>query len=197
MTRERPILFSGPMVRAILAGRKSVTRRVVPHLRHDPDRARLLGVHGDVASFGDSIPDDPCSIEIRCPFGAPGDRLWVREAWAITGHDLITYRSDGITRRVPVDLEAEYAKPLRWRPSIFLPRWGSRLSLEVTDVRAERLQEIDEHDAIAEGVDGWVTDTRCETARDGFRVGWDLLNGKRAPWESNPWVWVVSFRRVP
>jgi hypothetical protein len=81
-----------------------------------------------------------------------------------------------------------------WRSPLFMHRWASRITLEILTMRVERLQDIDEADAIAEGVDGWVYDERCETARDGYRVAWDKINGKRAPWASNPWVWAIEFK---
>lgn len=190
--RERPILFSAPLVRAILEGRKTQTRRVLKC--EDPDAMRLLHTdpvpHG-VATFGHSIPDDPCPLDIPCPYGAEGDRLWVREAHACG--DMGPMREGG-----PIFYRADYSDSDPhvgpWRPSIHMPRWASRIDLLVTSVRAERLQEIDNLDAEAEGL---IPDP-ADFPRDQFRVLWDQINGKRdgCSWASNPWVWVVSFRRV-
>jgi hypothetical protein len=161
---------------------------------------------------------------VLCPYGAPGDRLWVREAWgnshaAAHASDEnagpFVYRADGeSTTRT---LEG------RWRPSIHMPRRASRLTLEVTGVRVKRLQDISEEDALAEGIPfvppqsddesgvflapgvrqgwGWSKEIRSQdrwapTAGIAYRVLWDSINAKRAPWDSNPWVWVVEFQRL-
>lgn len=198
---ERPILFSGAMVRAILAGTKTQTRRVVKP-RKDPDYGRELS---------------PCEIAgdehiaRLCPYGAPGDRLWVRETFAGSiayerhGYPLkewgnkIWYVADGEPR------SGQWTRP---RPSIHMPRCLSRITLEVTEVRVERLQDISDQDAVAEGtpcyVCGGPMDGRSEddchcfhrraTASD-YRGLWESINGPGS-WEANPWVWCVSFRRI-
>lgn len=177
--RERPILFSGPMVRAILAGTKTQTRRVV---KVEPGKL--------------DVGENPA-----CPYGVPGgSRLWVRETWyddnatrdaepIPTSHDdFIHYRADGEAH----DQFEELDGFLRWRPSIFMPRWASRITLEVTEVRVERLQEITEADAWAEGIAAHVV----RPIHD-YAALWDSLNAKRGfGWDTNPWVWVVSFRRL-
>ena len=202
-SKERPILFSAPMVRAILDGRKTQTRRVFK---------RRTGITGPEL--------DPT---FRCPYGSPGDRLWVRETWGSAdtmyqGHEndvpgVIAYRADrsaidqGISRQVKIpqwDLDQWNWDCIKWRPSIHMPRWASRITLEVTDVRIERLQDITEEDARAEG----ITDGGCLTcgenepcgcdnprpdARDGFAGLWQDIYGPDS-WHANPWVWVVSFR---
>ena len=146
--KERPIIFSGPMIRAILEGRKTQTRRIVK----------------------------PNCLSKLSPYGRTGDRLWVRETW---GHNPegpgYVYRSDG-------DFDMKFHGD-RWRPSIHMPRWASRITLEVTGVRVERLQDINEEDALAEGVE------------HAFRSLWESINGPGS-WDANPWVWVVEFRRV-
>lgn len=185
--RERPILFSGAMVRAILNGRKNQTRRVVR-----PD-------------------GDPTDSALRCPYGAPGDRLWVRETWAV-GRVFDRTRPAEIPtveRDVPVWWRADgFAEESdnrgRWRPSIHMPRWASRITLDIVSVRVERLQAITEADAFAEGVeanpyvmcDGTTDEAMSISARDNFRALWDSINGKRlgCSWGANPWVWVVEFR---
>jgi hypothetical protein len=214
-TRERPILFSGPMVRAILDGRKTQTRRVV---KPQPDIAHwqyIQAMHGtspppDPVKFGDWRqwrrvgPDYPDGKDddIWCPY-ADGDRLWVREAFcyerdpvsAQLGRPL--YRADGANIIKTDDdgfqvynKDGYEASP--WVPSIHMPRAVSRLTLEVVNVRVERLQGISEQDAKAEGCD--VVAKGLVTARELFEQLWDGINAKRAPWASNPWVWVVEFR---
>lgn len=184
---ERPILFSGPMVRAILDGRKTQTRRLV------------------VCRSKRATDFDLWLQEAECPYGQPGDRLWVRETWG-RSTDLVrgyVYATDQHVSRF--DILGE-----RWTPSIHMPRAASRLSLEVTSVRVERLQNISEEDALAEGIRedgepwaseyGWgVADRRvwaANTARQRFEYAWDRINGDRAAWASNPWVWCVGFKRV-
>lgn len=196
--RERPILFSGAMVRAILDGKKTQTRRIVMR--------------------GSTMPSS-------CPYGVPGDRLWVRETWHQCPHcdRTVAYRAGGWM--IPPsgapddggDRSDRDDRPLGpkcaahgWRPSIFLPRWASRISLRVTDVRVQRVRDISGIDIVHEGVVERAHDDpnlgRCPvSALDGklypdltslWRAGWNSINGKRAPWESNPWVWAVRFERV-
>ncbi|EOK5395677.1 hypothetical protein ACM6SP_004150 [Pseudomonas aeruginosa] len=191
--RERPILFSGPMVRAIIEGRKTVTRRVV---KPQPD---FLGSMTD--------PNTPFKTlgaglhgQIVCPYGQPGDRLWVRETFAVYGNEkmaAIHYRAD---RPHHVG-----QKGMGYKPSIHMPRWASRILLEITAVRVERLQEISEQQALAEGVKGEAcdharqacSDIGCwgDTAKGAFGFLWESLNGAGS-WAANPWVWVVEFKRV-
>lgn len=222
--KERPILFSGPLVRAILAGRKTETRRVVklPSGINLVERSTAGEWLFSVAREG----RDPALIHAqRCPYGGPGDRLWVRETWRPWGWDddqtpycLLKYRADGGEGRTemprskilqwaaeydaihPGDEAAKVAWWDRWRPSIHMPRWASRILLEVTDVRVERLQAITEEGARAEGVEPAPF---CKSGRpvgmwhvETFECLWDEINSKRAPWGGNPWVWVVSFKRV-
>jgi len=206
--KERPILFSAPMVRALLAGRKSMTRRTVkpqpgPHLGlqemwgTSPD-GFAFGEPGLWRVVGEDYPDDE-SDDRRCPYGAPGDRLCVREAFRYTDEfrQHVEFRADQ-------DKETD---GFRWRPSIHLPWMFSRLMLEITRVRVEQLQEITEEDARAEGVtlmESISPDQRL--AGTGERFGdaphrcafaclWDEINPETS-WVSNPWVWVVKFRRV-
>lgn len=208
---ERPILFSGPMVRAIMDGTKTQTRRVVKFDAAsftDPFVTFGAGHSGLGAYVHESEYADEGSLFVPCPYGVPGDTLWVRETWrpgrglavvaspralrAPAGAALapgIIYAADGAT--LPAGC--------RWRPSIHMPRWASRLTLLVKSVRVERLQEISTEDATAEGLpngcfDERCTDPRCR-ARARFEGAWDTINGKRAPWASNPWVWVVEFER--
>lgn len=206
---ERPILFAGRLVRAILEGGKTQTRRVV---KPQPRFAQTLRNGSHEASADGGFDQDLKTL--RCPHGAPGDRLWVRETWKenVPPSGWI-YRATDESSIDPRD-----ARP--WRPSIFMPRAASRLLLEVLDVRVAQLQDIIEADAIAEGVPreklppdpdnfhppgsyGFVSGLHpfpegriYPTAREAFAEGWDALNGKRAPWTSNPWVWAIAFRRA-
>lgn len=188
---ERPILFSGPMVRAIIEGRKTQTRRAVKGLALDwLNDARFTPGYVAAASNG------------LCPFGYAGDRLWVRETFAEVNGCLL-YRAD-----------QEYAVR-RWTPSIHMPRSACRLVLDISDVRIERLQDITDQDAVAEGC-RWVgtrggrdvysassrapgvrvenfNPTGAPSAREAFEGLWASING-RDSWDANPWVWVVSFR---
>ena len=218
---ERPILFSGPMVRAILDGRKTQTRRLL-RLPPPADTVKVVRSPSSGRWFSESAPwtlgdmfpgaDRPeqkviwrGAHGVRCPYGQPGDRLWVRETWG-RSTDLVrvyVYAADQHVSRF--DILGE-----RWTPSIHMPRAASRLSLEVTSVRVERLQNISEEDALAEGIRedgepwaseyGWgVADRRvwaANTARQRFEYAWDRINGDRATWDSNPWVWCVGFKRV-
>ncbi|HEK0243435.1 hypothetical protein FA568_09800 [Pseudomonas aeruginosa] len=204
--RERPILFNDQMVRAILEGRKTVTRRVV---KPQPD---FLGSMVDPNTPFKTL-DAGLHARITCPYGEPGDRLWVREAWAadaqvdaIAPSDL----SQGEPIWYPADLSVRQTgcsmiSKGRVRPSIHMPRWASRILLEITAVRVERLQDISEEQALAEGVRGEPCDhTRqacadigCwgDTAKGAFGFLWESLKGEGS-WAANPWVWVVEFKRV-
>jgi len=177
---ELPILFSGEMVRAILDGRKTQTRRVV--------KLPVSEIGKMVKYRGDWVL--PCEWS---PYGKSGDRLWVRETWWQWGgtEKRISYRADTLP---------SFAPNGGFRPSIFMPRWASRITLEVVDVRVERLQDISEDDAKAEGVmasGGWNADDTeyCVGYRTAFSRLWDSINAKRGySWATNPWVWAVEFK---
>jgi hypothetical protein len=194
--KERGILFSAPMVRAILAGTKTQTRRVV---RGPIEYLGPSGGQDDLSSWGWFFDGqdqhgymvlargmnerfDNGFISIPCPYGVPGDRLWVRETWRGEGPSTVQYRADGGD-----------VGTLKWRPSIFMPRAYSRIDLEVTEIRVQRVQEITEEDAYAEGISGG--DSMGDPVGEYAKL-WDSINGKRAPWASNPWVWALTFRRV-
>ncbi|HFT7982104.1 TPA: hypothetical protein ACU9Z7_001360 [Pseudomonas aeruginosa] len=203
--RERPILFNDQMVRAILDGRKTVTRRV---MKPQPVLDGHFWTYGG-AGWSDRInsltPVAGHSLAARCPYGQPGDRLWVREAWACTlvaqapGEEWVVYREG--------DNRTDYGGP--WKPSIHMPRWASRILLEITAVRVERLQDISEEQAEAEGTQGCVPycqspydsdgapacDCMNLTYKESFQALWSSINGA-ASWDANPWVWVVEFKRV-
>lgn len=188
--KERPILFSGPMVRAILEGRKTQTRRVVKPQPSEPVTWGCIGGKGFGFIAGDEM--------LRCPYGVPGDRLWVRESfsydarwryewWQETGERPdIWYWADGN----PTD--GDWTKP---KPSIHMPRSASRITLEVKSVRVERLQDITPEDAEAEGIDEFMREKKLggyyTTA---FSRLWESINGPGS-WEQNPWVWVIEFSK--
>lgn len=205
-SRERPILFSAPMVRAILDGRKTQTRRIVK-----PQPACLSGPNFD-GLWSDSIP--PVVRYFGCPYGAPGDRLWVREtfrtlydpATCLEGALTIDYRADGVKRIGDEKLNGSIEREFKWAPSIYMRRFQSRITLEVVAVRVERLQSISEEDAQKEGVsrhhkrtDLWqaynCTDGVCTTAIKSFETLWVEINGEDAL-DFNPWVWVITFKTV-
>jgi len=197
--KERPILFSAPMVRAIQEGRKTVTRRTVKV--HPRSRA-------DIGSYGLGQPfirnPDVTKPNSECPYGRPGDRLWLRET-----HFINDYREAKVPEAERADTEIVYrADPLpcwegeeseiRWRPSIFMPRWASRILLEITAVRVERLQDISEEQSEAEGVYFLRAAPDFDetlTAKQLYEILWDHINGNGA-WDANPWVWVVEFKGV-
>lgn len=201
--KERPIIFSGSMVRAILEGRKSVTRRLVKPIG-------CINVDGGGTPFTQRW-DEGEQVNWRRDVPRPcdvGDRLWVRETFRLVAFEhvdgnvscAVDYRAGENTDLNPrlrggVELFDERTD---WRPSIFMPRWASRITLEVTGVRVERLQDISEEDARAEGLQlpPAVVTTAPDAGRKAFARLWDRINGKRAPWASNPWVWVLEFKRV-
>ncbi|KJK22162.1 hypothetical protein UB46_23490 [Burkholderiaceae bacterium 16] len=257
MTKERPILFSAPMVRAILDGRKTQTRRMLnPQPVWDPHWGSAAGLTGawrigspapmGLAERGDHwslIFDDEKRLRYPtaeaygwgaragCPYGQPGDRLWVRKSWRVgKPHDktpprdilplqlaagrgvTVLYAAGGARSIGPAGrIEPTYpddAPMPNWagkgRPSIHTPRALSRIVLELTGVRVERLNDCSEADAIAEGIapelDGWTDYSNpscqmCTNSVNSYRTLWDSINGAGA-WEANPWVWVVEFRRV-
>lgn len=220
---ERPIIFSGPMVTAILEGKKTMTRRATAvNLTHDcfasPVTFYDMGENKWACqNCGHGVEQDGGS-SFRCPFGAVRDRLWVRETWGwnygpagmLSEDCAITYRVDGKQR--PFDGNAivnQTGKFLtgegKWKSPIFMPRWASRLTLEILSIKVERLQDIGIADIQAEGVLPSDYPNGTYTAEFGWehrlwREGWDKLNGKRAgsayAWEKSPWVWVLEFRRV-
>lgn len=189
--KERPILMGAPMVRAILAGTKTQTRRVVKPPRNRP--AFVLLDHGN--GWWPYQSDDGMEHPYTCPYGKPGDRLWVREAFMHEPADYCWEASVSIPcRPASTVYRADFheSQPGEgWKPSIHMPRSLSRILLEVTAVRVERLQEISEADAMAEGC---YTDPACP-AYDAYRSLWDQINGPSS-WDANPWVWVVEFKRV-
>ena len=207
--KERPILFSGAMVRAILDGRKTQTRRVVkqatgPSLSVDCNEdgiAELSWLHGP----GPGYDVEETIKHVACPYGKPGDRLWVRETWAqpaALDPGPTVYRAD-YPACVPAGFEnIPPAEAITWKPSIHMPRALCRLMLEITGVRVERLNDCSEADALAEGLKpapgGWWSGAEGQAAptpQAAYALLWDSINGAGA-WGANPWVWVVEFRRA-
>lgn len=225
--KERPILFSGPMVRAILDGRKTQTRRVMK-----PQPSPMMT---DVVCYldnttwcftgpqrdgdGNPLPLDQwkggwpdCGPDFFCPYGVPGDRLWVRETWIPVVHGsyepwdrdrkapksnyeaCIVHRADSTIDGKGLD---EYL--CKWRPSIFMPRWASRITLEITDVRGQRLQDISASDCEAEGIppQGGNSSDGEWRMRMAFKSLWDSINAKRGfGWDTNPWVWALTVKDI-
>jgi hypothetical protein len=223
----RPILFSGPMVKAILNGQKTQTRRIVraPKCatingrvsrddKHFVDDGGALTPKGEQylhwAYGGGDCGCDVLQQRVFSPYGTLGDRLWVRETWCEATKwypaNAFAYRADHEEHEYREHHRGcSYEKDGRknfdcmacgfeqWRPSIFMPRNASRISLKIERIRVERLNNITESDACAEGVGNPIT-RDCKVPK--FAALWDKINGKRAPWASNPFVWVVEFRRL-
>lgn len=195
--KERPILFSGPMVRAILAGKKTQTRRAfsaqVRLKRFTPD-IQYAVENGEVEA-----------ANYTCPYGRPGDRLWVKETWATT-EQAGDHAADAHAVYRATDPDWETMDGWKWKPSIFMPRWASRITLEIVSVRVERLQEISDSDAMAEGVTigldaeiaARIAGEPETAARMEFWHLWESINGKTdgKRWADNPRVWVIEFRRI-
>jgi hypothetical protein len=201
--KERPILFNGAMVRAVMAGVKTQTRRVVKS-RHWPepltpgyewffDQTTTEQVW-EVGAWNAGTGEGQLHSYITCPYGKPGDRLWVRETWQRNA-DFPDTRSNGLcVYRADRGGDTQLGDGQRWIPSIHMPRWASRLTLDVLSVDVQRLQDISESDALAEGVDT-LPDDPC--AYSMFAMLWDSINAERGyGWHVNPWVWVVEFKVV-
>lgn len=217
---ERPILFSAPMVRAILDGSKTQTRRAIKWTRNRPVDFVGSGTEGgpdwnNPACWGYPCDDGSFALlrpgsdlddhTIPCPYGQPEDSLWVRETFMQESFFVpcaIRYRA--------TDEPCVYGDPIGnlarpWMPSIHMPRWASRINLEVTGVRVERLQDISEADAIAEGIEktpsgfwslyGQSTVDGTYSPRASYRALWESINGPDR-WDENPWVWAITFKVI-
>jgi hypothetical protein len=214
--KEYPIIFSTEMVRAILDGRKHMTRRVVKELPyktwHPDEYGPLFNKKGVETGYG-AYREDGSGV-IRCPYGGPGDRLWVRETWAPYKSGIWTpntgFTNEGIGYLYAAEpMSDDYG--CRWKPSIHMPREAARILPTVKSVRVERLQEITEADAIAEGswlkhcpcykapkdkFEQFFTQTGCYIHGKAFKPLWDGLHAKDGyGWDVNPWVWVIEFER--
>jgi len=199
--KERPVLFSAPMVRAILEGRKKVTRREVKG-------TGLVWLDNFLAEYVANPENN------LCPYGNPGDRLWVRETWYCDHfqvqkgpylrpddmHDLDQSREDGELVYAADDLAPYEQEQPNWKPSIHMPRWVSRILLEMTAVRVERLQDISRAGIRAEGLQcppELASDDVSPNYRDWYPAAWrELWESTGGDWNANPWVWVVEFKRL-
>lgn len=211
--KEIPILFSAPMVRAILEGQKTQTRRI---MKPQPDgwirgSSGTFGVPKKITNKKPTVngsiwqeEDGTCYDDIFCPYGQPGDLLWVRETWAKQLDGKFIYRSDFEAWE-----KADYTATGNWKPSIFMPRAASRILLKVQELRVERLQDINEWDAIDEGIEmvdgpdglryyanyGDDNVDTCLPPIESYRTLWEYINGTES-WDENPYVWVLKFKRV-
>ena len=198
--KERGMIFNGEMTRAILDGRKTQTRRPVKFPVHDKNLGCELA--------GNELAGElSAGNYLNSAFGKPGDRIWVRETWADAGAsapDLKLYRANYHEHVPSIYENVPPAKEIRWKPSIHMPRTASRILLEITDVRVERLNAISQEDAQAEGMEltGWRPtysdpDSGGEvlTPYDNFAQLWESIYGEES-WKANPWVWVIEFKRV-
>jgi hypothetical protein len=212
--KERPILFSGQMVRAILDGRKTQTRRVVrpqpdfispadglpyPYVEHQFIRDnKIVTLQGPEGMPNSRFVGKP----IRSPYGTVGDRLWVRETWRVFGGREYEYQQSKAAVQYRAD-ETEFEQK-DWRPSIFMFRWASRITLEITNIRVERLHQMTQADIHAEGGPDHSMQAANIGTKDAeylldyswFSHLWNKINGKKHPWESNPRVWVIEFLKA-
>ncbi|HCI5578345.1 TPA: morphogenetic protein [Klebsiella pneumoniae] len=190
---ERGMIFNGEMVRALLSGRKTQTRRIVKGTDGAVKFCKEWDINGKevfvVLGEKDHTGMNPVLGAISCPFGGVGDRIWVRETWARYNID---QNSHDIAYRATTP--ADWPEEGRWRPSIHMPRWASRILLEITDVRVERLKSISDGDAIREGCS--TADMKSgDCVADVFARLWASIYGSDS-WNANPWVWVIEFKRV-
>lgn len=219
--QERPIVFNADMIRAILEGRKTQTRR--PLIKARDEAGTWAGAVLPAAESGwiawwpgtepglSEFTKRAYRVGFPCPYGQTGDRLWVRETWAPCGDGgavwyragVPAYRAGRWDGRSWEPFSPIYGLPIprdiRWKPAIHMPRWASRLTLEVTDVRVQRLQEITDEAAAAEGVTAWrdTHPNHATTYVPEFRLTWDAIYAKRClDWDAAPWVWAITFRRI-
>ncbi|AZI98040.1 hypothetical protein ACLVXF_25800 [Klebsiella pneumoniae] len=197
---ERGMIFNAEMVRALLDGRKTQTRRPI---KWKQTRFTEIGEREDGSKWPWSEDaEHACDFWHPCPFGAVGDRIWVREAFRVhsraTDVATLVYKASERnswteqTRRVPVAVCNKPATPEKWTPSLHMPRWASRIMLEITGVRVERLRSMSQDDARAEGV---IAASGPMEAGLAFRELWDSIYGEES-WKANPWVWVIKFKRI-
>ncbi|EOA2991850.1 hypothetical protein ACHZIB_003271 [Yersinia enterocolitica] len=210
---EKPILFNAEMVQAILSGRKTQTRRIMK-VQPEPSKSRSgdywfpCNKMQSMVHVSDLLPGNPYMPDAHeffstcCPLGGIGDQLWVREAFAagLCTESTLAYRATHKTE----DLEEGWGETIKWTPSIHMPRWASRIDLLITGVRVERLQDISQEDAQAEGMEltGWRptysdpdSGGEYETPYDNFAELWTSIYGEES-WQANPWVWVINFERM-
>lgn len=204
--KERPILFNTEMVKAILGGRKTQTRRIIKADWLD-ESWEFVKMDEDSSVFETEVDWNPTGRtqrDIKCKYGKPGDRLWVRETWQSELSGRFVYKASA---------NIELKDNLKWKPSIHMRRTASRIMLEITDLRVERVQDITRNDAKAEGIEDFWDNTGRQvtgipglvqpkpnqtwTARDAFAKLWDSINESRGyGWDKNPWVWVIEFKDI-
>lgn len=206
--KARPILLSTPMVQALLDGRKTQTRRIVRTAKGRTEQGVIVtDDKGRPMTYLVCNTEPLDNITSFCPYGQIGDLLWIRETLnnACDGSGDFSYKADGKPLEYPAEVWAEHnwGKPVI--PSIFMPKWASRLTLEITNIKVEKLQDISADDARAEGIEyypnepqirrykHYVTGYRCADAVFSYHTLWHKIN-KRGSWESNPWVWVIEFK---
>jgi len=217
--KSHPIIFSSDMIRAILEGRKTQTRRVIELKDVDPECIWCRGNGHEYQECGELSGYDyryPC----RCCmpnnlYGQPGDQLFVKETWAIIKNDddenKVLYRADGVIGNAAyggADFPGNRTYYGPWKSSLFMPRWASRITLEIVNVRVERIQEIKYFELESEGISlaqvlekrgiSNITPHMAQSfMRDAYIRLWDSLNAKRGfGWDTNPWVWVIEFKRI-
>ena len=218
---EHPILFTGPMVRAILDGSKTMTRdtkglkiinSTAVNFYHPTRQKDTLGYTPSMGYLWQGFNQGGSDVFVKSPYGKPGDTLWVKETFQTDTYPTGPLSSDERTIIIYC-ADVQYPKRDMWRSSILMPRWASRIQLRVTEIRVERIQDITEEDAIKEGIITWnkgplaplyFTDKKhvesCDlghdTPRKAFRDLWDSIYAKRGRgWDVNPWVWCISFER--
>jgi hypothetical protein len=213
--KEIPILMSAPMVLAILAGRKTQTRRVVKPQpdsdwspvaveRYTPVVIARNGEEREGRELFGAYDDD---WGVACPYGGPSDVLWLKETFCYGDRPPCDCLPSACPHKPEVHYRADWGgidDDVLWRPSIFMPRWASRITLRITDVRVQRVQDISEADAADEGccgpqatvIAGEIQEVAPNSYRDDYRELWDSINGKKFPWASNPFVWVLTFQTV-
>ncbi|WP_411549365.1 hypothetical protein ABDW71_15545 [Klebsiella pneumoniae] len=217
---ERGMIFNAEMVRAILAGRKTQTRRIMK-VQPESNQLGLMLItdstkHSDIGKYhwaeSNATGNHVRSKLFLCPFGAVGDRIWVRETFCPVddtqygGGKWVDYRATPkfeASHPAGWDCAPNDAEALKWRPSIHMPRWASRILLEITNVRVERLNAISQADAIAEGAPPSHPSIDCvsqeygfpDFSRSWFGQTWQHIYGEES-WDANPWVWVIEFKRV-
>ncbi|HFU4525613.1 hypothetical protein [Klebsiella pneumoniae] len=201
--KERGMIFNGEMVRAILDGRKTQTRRIMAPQPAD-DIERCIFPNPEAIGWKSSLRHKHGSTTAHfCHYGKPGDRIWVREAFAsgLSTKSTLAYRATHKRE----DLEDGFYDTIKWTPSIHMPRWASRILLEITNVRVERLNSIHDVDAMREGIQNLTTCSHSDFGIPGvvnaqhpvraFQLLWESIYGADS-WRANPWVWVIEFKRV-
>ena len=189
--KEYPILYTTENVKAILEGRKTQTRRVIkpqPYFEntHFGTRTHLAWITSSFRTLEE--------IAQYCPYGQVGDRLWLRETFC-----QVCYKKDNVKDvcyKEDLDVEHMACKLVKFTPSIHMFRWASRITLEITEIRVQRVQEISDEDVVAEGFEKVFPVAGYMSRRLWYKNLWDSINGKKYPWSTNPWVWAITFKET-